>query len=196
RLITDINDYIKLRSGRLHLNRQPETVSNVLLGVQRRIADLAADVRAATPSAAAELVVPVLAELQRQLTGQKNRLMTAYQQHRRRQQERLEALAGRPVLMSPRGFLELRKRLLDQTADRLSSAGRRWIRHKRERLNSATAQLTALSPLAVLSRGYAVCRRLPRREILFSSDQAAPGDLVEVRLAQGELLCRVEDSRK
>lgn len=42
RLIADVNDYIKLRGGRLHLNRQPETVNNVLLGVQRRIADLAA----------------------------------------------------------------------------------------------------------------------------------------------------------
>lgn len=160
------------------------------------ISDLAADMRAATPSAAAEMVVPVLNDLLRQLTDLRSRFTAAFDQTLRQKREKLDSLAGRQVLKSPRGFLELRSRLLQQSTEQLKNAVQRILRFDRERMGSLANHLSALSPLSVLSRGYAVCLTLPNRELATSYLQFSTGDMVEVLLGQGGLICEVKETGK
>jgi len=160
------------------------------------IVDWVADRRAATPSAAAELAVPVSAELEERLALVRGRLSRAMLVYLRRYRERLDILAAQGVLRSPRGFLELRKLELGRLQRQLPLLMRRIITHKQFKFTSCTGQLSALSPLAVLSRGYAVCKKLPSGELIRLNSQVQVGDAVEVTLNQGWLICRVEDNQK
>jgi len=157
------------------------------------IADLAADRRAPTPSAAAEMVVPVQSELMRQVKLQQMRLFKAMQQRLSRCQERLKQVSQRRVLLSPYGFLQLRQQLLDSQQRMLERSMQQRLFLYRQRLGALSRQLDALSPLAVLGRGYAVCRRFPGQEIIFSYQQVEEGQKVEVWLKEGWLLCEVTD---
>jgi exodeoxyribonuclease VII large subunit len=135
------------------------------------LADLAADVRAATPSNAAELVVPDADEL---LAARDER------------EARLSAVVGRLVP-------ELRQRVDDLDA-RGADATRRALAREREMLSVQAARLDALSPLATLARGFGVVRRDGR--VVKSVAKAPPGSDVEVTLADGTLDARVVASRK
>jgi exodeoxyribonuclease VII large subunit len=134
------------------------------------LCDLAADVRAATPTAAAALVVPDARELRSQLDGSHRRLETALRGHVERRRQRLAVLEGR-LRSSPRLLLERRRAGLDHVG----------------------ARLQGLSPLATLARGYAIVRA--GGEALRESSRLAPGDSIDVELASGSLGARVEEVR-
>jgi exodeoxyribonuclease VII large subunit len=124
------------------------------------LCDLAADVRASTPTAAARLVVPDLAELRARLAQSRDRLHRgAY------------SLAGRHA-----GRLE-------SARDRLHRAPLLALERRRARLDNAHARLTALSPLATLERGYAIVRR--GDEVVRGAAQVDTGDAITVRVADG-----------
>jgi exodeoxyribonuclease VII large subunit len=124
------------------------------------LCDLAADVRASTPTAAARLVVPDLAELRARLAQSRERLHRgAY------------SLAGRHA-----GRLE-------SARDRLHRAPLLAFERRRARLDNAHARLTALSPLATLERGYAIVRR--GDDVVRGATQVESGDAITVRVADG-----------
>jgi len=155
------------------------------------IADFAADLRAPTPSAAAELVVPSRAELMGLVDGLRARLVTVARRVVERKRARLRVLSDRPVLQRPQGRLLQDRQRLDDLVRRLSFAAGRSSEIRRQRLRALAGQLDALSPLAVLSRGYAIARAADGR-VLKSVSAAAVGDRVHVMLHQGGLACRVE----
>jgi exodeoxyribonuclease VII large subunit len=159
------------------------------------ITDWVADYRAATPSAAAEIVVPVLTELTTRLSTLQNHLGLAMTRYLRRQREQVQQLANRRVLTNPRVFTELRKTELNRKQRELKFFLNQLLQNKRTRLAAATDQLMALSPLGVLGRGYAICRKQPTRELVRCSTQVELGDTVEVCLNQGWLICQVEDKQ-
>jgi exodeoxyribonuclease VII large subunit len=134
------------------------------------LCDLAADVRAATPTAAAALVVPDARELAAALDGSRQRLRRAGGGLLARAGERLTGLSGR-LASSPRALVERRRTTLDHLGARLQS----------------------LSPHGTLARGYAIVRA--RGEALRDAARVAPGELVEVELASGALGARVEEVR-
>jgi exodeoxyribonuclease VII large subunit len=134
------------------------------------LCDLAADVRAATPTAAAALVVPDARELAAALDGSRQRLRRAGGGLLARAGERLTGLSGR-LASSPRALVERRRTTLDHLGARLQS----------------------LSPHGTLARGYAIVRA--RGEALRDAAGVAPGELVEVELASGALGARVEEVR-
>jgi len=158
------------------------------------LADLVADVRASTPSNAAELAVPVLQQLLERTYELEMRLESAVNQRFYQERKRLQQLATRPVLQQPRLFFERKWQELERQAGKLQVAAENLYRQKQHRLERMVAALNALSPLRVLERGYAFCRR--GQEVLTSVEQAQIGQQLTLQLRDGELDCQVMTMRR
>jgi exodeoxyribonuclease VII large subunit len=153
--------------------------------------DLVADVRASTPTDAAKRIVPDLAEQRALVRHARDRVRRSVRDRLIRERAGLVAVRSRPVLARPAEALVVRRREQVRAArDRT----RRWWRQRLERdrldLAHALARVQALSPAATLERGYAVVQ-LPDGRVLRRPDEVAPGDLVRLRLAGGDLPARV-----
>ncbi|HYF91235.1 MAG TPA: exodeoxyribonuclease VII large subunit [Symbiobacteriaceae bacterium] len=155
------------------------------------IADFAADLRAPTPSAAAELVVPSRLDLLGSVESLRLRLVSVTRRLLERKRLKLRALAERPVLQRPQGRLLQDRQRLDDLVRRLGFAGGRRIERCRQRLGALAGRLDALSPLAVLSRGYAIARDA-EGGVIKDARSVAVDDAVSIMLHKGTLQCRVE----
>jgi exodeoxyribonuclease VII large subunit len=154
------------------------------------LVDYVADVRASTPTDAAKRLVPDLAEELRLIRMARTRLDRAVTSLLDREQHRIDALRSRPVLARP--YL-----MIDQRAAEVTALRERGVRCLAHRLDSAvdalahtTARLRALSPAATLQRGYAIVQRADGH-VVRAAAEVAPGDLLRVRLAEGELAATV-----
>jgi len=157
------------------------------------LADLAADCRAATPTAAAVLVVPDAAMLRRQLAMRDAALARAMRGLLRRRRERLAALA-RHVRDPRRALVEGRARV-GELAERARRAVLATLRGAQGPLAAAAARLDALSPLAVLERGYAIARRADDGRVVRAAGEVATGDVLELTFHDGGARVRVESRR-
>jgi exodeoxyribonuclease VII large subunit len=150
------------------------------------LADFAADVRAPTPSAAAELVAPDRAELRAQVAGLAMALVTTLQSaiaaRRWRLAEQMRALKH----LSPQAQLVQARQRVDDLLGRAEAAMRHSLLLRRERLGGLVGRLAGVSPLATLERGYAIVRRRDTGAVVQSVTQVAPGDALGVRVADGE----------
>jgi exodeoxyribonuclease VII large subunit len=186
------------------------TISAVGHETDFTIADFVADVRAATPSHAAELVVKSKDDFRGRIDRLTRRVQTAMGARAQRSEARLRALQGRlRVKLGARERLYQALRVKLELFDirvRLGGIGRRLTaadgrlagavaerRHRVDaRLRGAAARLDALSPLAVLGRGYAVCWNADRTAVIRDANVVSDGDRVRVTLSRGELECTVE----
>jgi exodeoxyribonuclease VII large subunit len=191
------------------------TVSAVGHEVDFTIADFVADHRAPTPSAAAELVVPLWADAQHRLDDARVRLTRAGQRTIAEARQRLDGGQERAA-SALRQIIAKRRRLLDDCARRLAALHpkarlardrhemvelqrrleariRRMLDERKRAFAAAAGKLDALSPLAVLERGFSLTRD-ESGHVITSAAQVKPGDAVEVKLARGTLDCRVESS--
>jgi len=155
------------------------------------ISDLVADLRAATPSQAAELVAPSRDEQEGVVAGLARRLSHALRRAVDERAERLGRVVAARALRDPLAVVRDREQALDDRARRLARAGSSAIRLQRLRLEAAAGRLEALSPLSVLARGYSVT--LKEGRVLRRAADARPGDLVETRLHEGRLRAEVRD---
>ena len=155
------------------------------------IADLVADLRAPTPSAAAALVLPDRRALLDRLARDERRLVGAIAA--RIAAARARAIAGADALrhLSPAAQLVVRRERLAGLASRLVAATDAELAAQRSRLALAAGRLDSLSPLAVLGRGYAIARRADDGRIVRRASEVAPGDEIALRLARGTLSARV-----
>ena len=160
------------------------------------IADFVADVRAPTPSAAAELVISRKAELSQRVDDLFSRLVSHMRYRAERSGERLRSLERHLRLLSPLERVKGQRERLRDGALALQSSMSHRLALWRGDLRTAAARLDSLSPLAILARGYSVCRRLPDLSILTRAASVAEGGRVEVLLHQGGLICRVEEQRQ
>ncbi|MHB8996811.1 MAG: exodeoxyribonuclease VII large subunit [Armatimonadota bacterium] len=151
------------------------------------IADLVADIRAATPSAAAELVCPDIIELQRHLEAVGRHLQAGVQGHIARAATRYQAVATQPLLQRPTAFIEARALRVDDASSSMAEAVNRLLRDNRRRLEKASVGLSALSPLSVLGRGYAIVRREADGRVVRSIADAAPQTALTITVADGDL---------
>jgi exodeoxyribonuclease VII large subunit len=159
------------------------------------IADFASDVRAPTPSGAAELAVPDRSEWLRALATNTNRLAAAWRRWSGRRREQLGWLAGRLERLHPRARLAAQAQRLDELDARLGRAVRQRLDRERLRLGAATRTLQAVSPLATLGRGYAIVLTAEGRVVRAASDVIA-GSAVRARTARGTLhatVTRIDD---
>nr|WP_106342863.1 exodeoxyribonuclease VII large subunit [Laceyella sediminis] len=200
------------------------------------ISDFAADVRAATPTAAAELVVPHVEDLKARVALLTQRLLRAQMAVLDRARERLEKSVDRPIFKYPHARLHQYVQRRDELEARLERAMVQLVREKRQSLANErvrlaahhpqerirqlrervavlernqrqvmlqqlngmrqkhlalVAQLDALSPLKVMQRGYSLVYRHANGELVKSRQQVRPGDLIRVRVADGQLKCQV-----
>lgn len=156
------------------------------------LTDLVADVRAATPTAAAALVVPDAAQLLQRVDELELRLTSRVRAVLRELAHRLEAL--RRGLVHPARRLRESALLLRELRVRLSAVMARTHERARARLGGAAGRLDALSPLAVLGRGYGLAFREADGAILRDASQAPAGEGILVRLARGRLRATVRES--
>lgn len=157
------------------------------------LCDLAADLRAPTPSAAAELAVPDRAAVLNNLRDTGAALYGAVSRLVQDRGAALQALRRAPALKSPLFYIEQQALRLDSLSARLLRCGNERISGSAAELQTAAGRLHALSPLAVLGRGYSLTSKDGR--ILTDAAEASPGDMVEVRLAAGSLSCRVTERK-
>ena len=158
------------------------------------ISDFVADVRAATPSNGAELIAPDRLDLMQRLRGYDNRMASAMEKQLKLARQRLTAAAGRRVLQSPMHYIQDRRMALDYVHRRLSADARQILDRKKQRFVRLTAALDAMSPLKVLGRGYALVRR--GETVVRSASQLAPGDRVELRLADGTAQAEITEIKE
>ncbi len=182
------NEEIVIRA--IHASRIP-VVSAVGHEIDVTLSDLVADVRALTPSEAAERVVPLAEEIAAYLARQQQRLATALRGRAVTARLRLDALAAARVFRRP---LE-RVQVLAQRVDDLAARAERGMQGRLETARGLVAaqagQLESLSPLAVLGRGYSLTTH-GDGEVVRSAEQVEIGDTLRTRLARGELSSRVE----
>ena len=120
------------------------------------ISDFVADLRAATPSNAAELAVPDQAALRQSLDSITNAMATALQRQLKAYKQQLNLLAASPSLQSPESYLQQRKNSLQLLQERFFAAQNQIINRHHQKFLTYAAKLDALSPLKVLTRGYAM----------------------------------------
>lgn len=154
------------------------------------IADFVADVRAPTPTAAAEMAVPDVVELNSHLALIESRMIRSLWSSLERKQERLEYLQRSLSARKMYALLAEHRQRLDDLAEHLEYAQRTRLETLKNRLALAESSLDSISPLATLSRGYSIARSQGGRLILRAED-AAPGDVIELILANGKLKCKV-----
>lgn len=156
------------------------------------ISDFVADVRAATPSNAAELAVPDQADVRETLAGFQSRLDHAMRRQLSEGRNRLRDLSSRKVLTSPVAYLDLKRMELDHVRSGLLTVSERALSRRKQQFAAAAAALDAMSPLKVLARGYAVAMTESGIAVR-SVKNTSPGDLLRLRVSDGEIPCRVEE---
>jgi exodeoxyribonuclease VII large subunit len=159
------------------------------------IADFVADVRAPTPSAAAELVAPDVAALRQQIAAQRSRLAELAQGRLTAARARLAQEARVLGRYSPRAMVDRQRQRLDDLARALSSHLAYSLAVQRERLASRSRQLVALSPFATLERGYAIVTHQATSRIVARVAQVTAGDALAVRVSDGSFGAAVTNGR-
>lgn len=154
------------------------------------ICDFVADMRAPTPSAAAEIAVPDIRELIMRVDSMSDRMCYALTSLAARKRERLESLMNRDVLIRPHLLIDgLRENLAEAFAKVCDSAVKN-INDRKSILLLQTEKLNALSPLSVMSRGFSITEH--EDKIIKSSTEVSAGDLLKIRLSEGAISARVE----
>ena len=159
------------------------------------ISDFVADLRAATPSNAAELAVPDQDALRQNLdslSGVLNNLLSRQIKNARRQ---LTMLSQSPSLTSPDQYILQRKKTLELLKGRVFSAQTRVIHSHKQRYIAATAKLDAMSPLKVLTRGYAMAQD-KEKKVIRSVKQIVVGQMLDISLSDGVISATVNEIKE
>jgi exodeoxyribonuclease VII large subunit len=172
------------------------TVSAVGHEIDVTLADLVADVRALTPTEAAERVVPSSADVSEMVRLLSDRLQRTLGIQLASLRQRLDAIFSRPALARPLEFIHNQSRLVDELGVRLHSAMRLSVRDQEQRLVVLSGKLDSLSPLAVLGRGYSLTQDAKSGKLVTSVKQLKTGSEIRTRLAEGSVVSvvsKIED---
>ena len=159
------------------------------------ISDFVADLRAATPSNAAELAVPDQDALRQTLDSMNAAMAAALNRQLKSARQHLTMLSQSPALKSPTGYLEQKQKNLELLRGRLVSAQSNQINRKHQHFIALTSKLDAMSPLKVLTRGYAMAQT-QGGEVLKSVKQVERGERITVSLSDGKLSATVMDVKE
>jgi len=168
------------------------TVSAVGHEVDVTLCDLAADLRALTPSEAAERLAPDQRDLERALTATAARMSALLRSRLSTARARLDGVSVHPVFRRPHTLVDQRRQRLDDLERVATEQLRRRLDRATRRLETTAAWLEGLSPLATLARGYSVTRRAADARIIRRAADLSPGDRLITRFAEGEATSRVE----
>ena len=159
------------------------------------ISDYVADIRAATPSNAAELAVPDQDTIKQTLDGMLTSMIGAMDRHLKSSRRHLDLLASSAALKSPDGYLLQRKKSLELLNTRLISAHTKQLTVKKQKHIALATKLDAMSPLKVLSRGYSMAQK-DDRSVLRSVRDVNLGDNIHLTMEDGVLSATVYDVKE
>ena len=168
------------------------TVSAVGHEIDVTLSDLAADVRALTPSEAAERIVPSRDEVYESLAKVQHRLDTLLLHRLSQSEMRLKSIASRPVFQTPERLLETPSQMLDDLHESLDNHMDSLMQSRSEQLERVSQVLDAISPLKTLARGYSVTQDANSDKVIMSVEHVAPGQRIRTKLSDGEFISRVE----
>ena len=155
------------------------------------ISDFVADLRAPTPTAAAELAVPDQGELRTGIAEFESRILRSIQGIFSEQRWKLENLTGQITHLSPLGEINSGRQRLDELSARLERAGVGYLKGAHEKCNSFQARLSALNPESILKRGYAVLTA-DDGSTVYQVGQVSSGEHLQVRVSDGEFEVNVK----
>ncbi len=155
------------------------------------ISDFVADVRAATPSNAAELAVPEVSSLRRQIKEFEANIYRSVLFKLNSNREVLKKFSEKRVMQSPQNFFTERRLALDFLHEKLANSTSRSVLKSKEKFSRLVASLDAMSPLKVLSRGYSIASSESGKVIRKTSDVSS-GDKIELRVEDGSIGCTVD----
>lgn len=158
------------------------------------ISDFVADLRAATPSNAAELAVPDREALLQTLDSMENAMAASLNRQLKAARQHLNVLSASNALQSPTGYLKQKEKQLELLTNRLAAAQNRNIGQTRQRYISLVSKLDAMSPLKVLMRGYAMAQT-ETGTLVRSIEQVEPGEQIRISLSDGKLTATVVEKR-
>ncbi len=159
------------------------------------ISDYVADLRAATPSNAAELAVPDQDALRQQLDSMSLSMTNTVTRQLRASRQQLKVLSATPALQSPRRYISMRRDALKLLSVRMQKGQVSTIARRKQNFISLTAKLDAMSPLKVLTRGYAMVQT-QAGEMLRSAVQVHSGDLIHIKLSDGTVNAEIVDTKE
>lgn len=157
------------------------------------ISDYVADVRASTPSNAAEIAVPDEADIRELLANMSIRQTQAMRKSITRLSTRLDDFKGRRVLRDPMAYVDTKRSELDHVQDSLVAAAEKLCSANRHKFVALASALDAMSPLKVLSRGYAIASDAEGK-LVKSVGDVAGGDVLSLSVSDGTIKCTVEES--
>lgn len=156
------------------------------------ISDFVADLRAATPSNAAELAVPDKDALRQSLDSMSAAMAVAVTRQLRAARQNLDVLSASPALQSPLNYYHQKRKNLELLKSRLLHAQSQSISHKNQRYIAMVSKLDAMSPLKVLTRGYSVAQ-LEDGTVVRAASQVHPGDHITLSLSDGKIQATVTE---
>lgn len=159
------------------------------------ISDFVADLRAATPSNAAELAVPDQDALRQMLDSMSGAMATALSRQLTSARRHYQLLSAHPSLQSPVSYLEQRRKNLELLKNKLISNQNQQINSAKARYIAMTSKLDAMSPLKVLTRGYAMAQR-EDGTVLRSVSQVETGDSITISVSDGRLCASVTEIKE
>lgn len=159
------------------------------------ISDYVADLRAATPSNAAELVVPDQNALRQTLDAMQESMLSVLQRQIRAGRMHLNAIAAGSALRSPDAYIQSRQKSLELMQEKMCALYRQTVEQKRRRFLMSTAKLDAMSPLKVLTRGYAVAKD-GDGQVIRSVRQVHSKDIVTLTVQDGSFCAQVCENRE
>ena len=160
------------------------------------ICDFVCSMRAPTPSGAAELAVPDISELREKLNMLYGEISGTVTRKLDALKEKISEIERKRVISSPYGFIDERRRDLDAVTDRLESGSRLIISAKREKFMALSGKLNALSPLAVLTRGYGAVYSADGKKVITEAGDVSVGDTLKLRMSDGEVYATATEITK
>lgn len=155
------------------------------------ISDFVADLRAPTPSAAAELVVPDREDVYNNINSIKNRLFLAMKNMINNLKDKINWIRKSNLFKDPLDRIRQTRQDIDEIMDRLNLVIKHILELKRKSLSEVSGKLNVLNPLSILERGYSICFKLPEKILVKSANILKPGDDVNVRVHKGSVECKV-----
>ena len=156
------------------------------------IIDFVSDLRAPTPSAAAELAVPDSGELYDKFAGYSVRLLNSYRSFIDKKRSVISSTENRPVFRNPYEIIDRRRLVVDSVSRNMITTQSLNLAKKAEKLSALSAKLDALSPLKVLSRGYSMVEKGGKP--VTTVKNLVPGDEITVKMADGSVECEVKSN--
>ncbi|MFZ5829025.1 MAG: exodeoxyribonuclease VII large subunit, partial [Planctomycetota bacterium] len=183
------NEEVVVRA--IHASQVP-VVSAVGHEIDVTLSDLVADLRALTPSEAAERIAPAADDLLLRLEQGRRRMVAAMRGRVAAERARLDGVARQPAFRRPFDRLLDLSRELDDLADSLARAASRRTEASRQQLAALAGRLESLSPLAVLGRGYSIAQRAAGGPAIRDAAELSPGERITTRFSEGRAFSLVE----